>query len=125
MGLGSIFDSKFVYEVREEFGKNLVEENPDIVKNADIIISMPETGDDAALGVHQESGLKWERATRRHRYVTDRAFILLDKERYATIDKKINILASKVNGKRVIVVDDSIVRGDTTKNDRKITQNGS
>jgi len=111
----SIFDTKHVYEIREEFGRNLVRENPEIVKNADIVISMPETGDDAAFGVHEESGLRWERATRRHRYVTERAFILLEKERYTTIDKKINILASKVKGKRVIVVDDSIVRGDTTK----------
>ncbi|MBS7616476.1 amidophosphoribosyltransferase [Candidatus Bathyarchaeota archaeon] len=111
----SIFDSKYVYEVREEFGRNLVKENPDVVGNADIIISMPETGDDAAFGVHDESGLRWERATRRHRYVTERAFILLDKERQDTIDKKINVLASKVNGKRVIVIDDSIVRGDTTR----------
>jgi len=111
----SIFDKRYVYEIREEFGRNLVRENPDIVGDADMVISMPETGDDAALGVHEESGLRWERATRRHRYVTERAFILLNKERYATIDKKINILASKVNGKRVIVVDDSIVRGDTTR----------
>ena len=111
----SIFDKKYVYEIREEFGRNLVRENPDIVGDADMVISMPETGDDAALGVHEESGLRWERATRRHRYVTERAFILLNKERYATIDKKINILASKVNRKRVIVVDDSIVRGDTTR----------
>ncbi len=111
----SIFDKKYVYEIREEFGRNLVKENMDIIRDADVVISMPETGDDAALGVHEESGLRWERATRRHRYVTERAFILLDKERYATIDKKINILASKVKGKRVIVVDDSIVRGDTTR----------
>jgi len=111
----SRFDERYVYEVREEFGRNLVRENPDIVKNADIIISLPETGDDAALGVHEESGLRWERASRRHRYVTERAFILLNNERYATIDKKINIIASKVNGKRVIVTEDSIVRGDTTK----------
>ncbi|MGC8998033.1 MAG: amidophosphoribosyltransferase [Candidatus Bathyarchaeia archaeon] len=111
----SIFDKRYVYEIREEFGRNLVRENSDIVRDADIIISMPETGDDAAFGVHEESGLRWERATRRHRYVTERAFILLNRERYATIDKKINILASKVNGKRVIVVDDSIVRGDTTR----------
>jgi len=111
----SRFDERYVYEVREEFGRNLVRENPDIVKDADMIISLPETGDDAALGVHEESGLRWERASRRHRYVTERAFILLNKERYATIDKKINILASKVNGKRVIVTEDSIVRGDTTK----------
>ncbi|MEM3359703.1 MAG: amidophosphoribosyltransferase [Candidatus Bathyarchaeia archaeon] len=111
----SFFNSKYVYEIREEFGRNLVKENPDIVKDADMVISMPETGDDAAFGVHEESGLRWERATRRHRYVTERAFILLEKERYATIDKKINILASKIKGKKVIVVDDSIVRGDTTK----------
>jgi amidophosphoribosyltransferase len=76
---------------------------------------MPETGDDAAMGVHEESGLRWERASRRHRYVTERAFILLDKERYTTIDKKINILVSKVKGKRVIITEDSVVRGDTTK----------
>lgn len=111
----SRFDEKYVYEVREEFGRNLVKENMEIVKDADIIISMPETGDDAAMGVHEESGLRWERASRRHRYVTERAFILLSKERYATIDKKINILASKIRGKRVIVTEDSVVRGDTTK----------
>ncbi|MGQ9530734.1 MAG: amidophosphoribosyltransferase [Candidatus Bathycorpusculaceae bacterium] len=111
----SCFDNKYVYEVREEFGRNLVRENPEIARNADIVISIPETGDDAAFGVHEESGLKWERASRRHRFVTERAFILINKERYATIDRKINIIASKVNGKRVIVTEDSIVRGDTTK----------
>ncbi|MGB9676781.1 MAG: amidophosphoribosyltransferase [Candidatus Bathyarchaeales archaeon] len=111
----SSFDEKYVYEVREEFGRNLVKENPDIVKDADIIISMPETGDDSAMGVHEASGLRWERASRRHRYVTERAFILLNKERYETIDKKINILASKVKGKRIIITEDSVVRGDTTR----------
>jgi amidophosphoribosyltransferase len=76
---------------------------------------VPETGDDPAMGVHEESGLRWERASRRHRYVTERAFILLNQERYSTIDRKINILGSKVDGKRLIVTEDSIVRGDTTK----------
>jgi len=111
----SQFDDKYVYEVREEFGRNIVRENPGMVKDADIVISLPETGDDSAMGVHEESGLRWERASRRHRYVTERAFILLNKERYATIDKKINILAPKVKGRRVIVTEDSVVRGDTTK----------
>ena len=111
----SRFDDKYVYEVREDFGRNLVKENQDIVKNADIILSVPETGDDSALGVHEASGLRWERASRRHRYVTERAFLLLSKERSPTIDRKINILESKVDGKRIIVTEDSIVRGDTTK----------
>ncbi len=111
----SRFDDKYVYEIREEFGRNLVRENAEIVKDADIVLSVPETGDDSAMGVHEESGLRWERASRRHRYVTERAFLLLDKERRSTIDRKINILPTKIKGKRVIVTEDSIVRGDTTK----------
>jgi amidophosphoribosyltransferase len=111
----SRFDDKYVYEVREEFGRNLVRENPDVVADSNMILSVPETGDDSALGVHEASGLKWERASRRHRFVTERAFLLLSKERTPTIDRKINILESKVRGKRIIVTEDSIVRGDTTK----------
>jgi len=111
----SRFDDRYVYEIREEFGRNLVRENPEIIKNSDIIISLPETGDDSALGAHEESRLRWERASRRHRYVTERAFILLNKERYSTIDRKVNILGSKVRGKRIIITEDSVVRGDTTK----------
>jgi amidophosphoribosyltransferase len=111
----SRFDDKYVYEIREDFGRNIVREYPEIAKDADLILSVPETGDDSAMGVHEESGLRWERASRRHRYVTERAFILLNMERYSTIDRKVNILGSKVDGKRVIVTEDSIVRGDTTK----------
>ena len=111
----SRFDGKYVYEIREDFGRNIVREFPEITNDAALILSVPETGDAPAMGVHEESGLRWERASRRHRYVTERAFILLNKERYSTIDRKINILGSKVDGKRVIVTEDSIVRGDTTK----------
>ena len=107
--------NKYVYEVREEFGRNLGREYSEIIKNADMILSIPETGNDAAYGLHEETGLRWERATRRHRYVTRRAFILLPRERYRTIDRKINILDDKLSGKMVIVTEDSIVRGDTTK----------
>jgi amidophosphoribosyltransferase len=106
---------QFVYEVREKFGQNLGREYPEIAANADIILSMPETGDDSALGLHEETGVRWERATRRHRYVTERAFILLPEERHSTIDRKINILDHKISGKTVVVTEDSIVRGDTTK----------
>jgi amidophosphoribosyltransferase len=107
--------NKFVYEVREEFGKTLAQEYAEVAKDADLIISMPETGDDVAYGLHEATGLRWERSMRRHRYVTERAFISLPDERYATIDRKINVLGNKISGKKVIVTDDSIVRGDTTK----------
>lgn len=111
----SRFDDKYVYEIREEFGRNIVRENPAISRNADMVLSVPETGDDPAMGVHEASGLRWERASRRHRYVTERAFLLLSKDRQSTIDRKINILAPKIKGKRIIVTEDSIVRGDTTR----------
>ncbi len=111
----SKFNGKYVYEIREQFGRNIVHEFPEIAKDADIVMSVPETGDDPAMGVHEESGLRWERASRRHRYVTERAFILLNNERYSTIDRKVNILGNKVTGKRVIITEDSVVRGDTTK----------
>lgn len=111
----SKLNGKYVYEVREEFGRNLGREYSDLVKNADLIMSLPETSNDAAFGLHEETGLRWERGTRRHRYVTDRAFILLSQERYSTINRKINIVDHKLVGKNLIVVDDSIVRGDTTK----------
>ncbi|TET20006.1 amidophosphoribosyltransferase [Candidatus Bathyarchaeota archaeon] len=106
---------KYVYEVREEFGRNLGRECSEIAKKADMILSIPETANDAAYGLHEETGIRWERATRRHRYVTERAFILLPRERQTTIDRKINILDRKLRGKTIIVIEDSVVRGDTTK----------
>jgi amidophosphoribosyltransferase len=101
--------------VREEFGRNFAWEYPETTAKVDMIISMPETGNDAAFGYHELTGLRWERASRRHRYVAERAFILLSDERYSTIDRKINIVDHKFAGKNIAVVDDSIVRGDTTK----------
>jgi amidophosphoribosyltransferase len=106
---------KYVYEVREEFGRNFAWEYPETTSKVDIIISMPETGNDAAFGYHELTRIRWERASRRHRYVAERAFILLPEERFSTIDRKINIVDHKLVGKNVAVVDDSIVRGDTTK----------
>lgn len=107
--------NRYVYEVREEFGRNFAWEYPETTSKVDMIMSMPETGNDAAYGYHELTGIRWERASRRHRYVAERAFILLPDERFSTIDRKINIVDHKLAGKNVAVVDDSIVRGDTTK----------
>jgi len=105
-----------VYEVREMFGRNLGRVYADIAKKCDLIISIPETANDAAYGLHEETGLRWERSLRRHRYITHRAFITPSKEaRHKIISRKVNITDHKMKGKKVIVVEDSIVRGDTTK----------
>lgn len=111
----SILNGRYVYSVREEFGRNLGRRFRDVVEKADVVLSMPETAEDAAYGLHEETGLKWERVLRRHRYVTQRAFILKPSERASTVDKKVNIMNGRLKGRRVIVVDDSIVRGDTTR----------
>lgn len=103
-----------VYKIRETFGRNLAREDPDIWRRVDVIVSIPATGDDAAYGLHEESGIPWERAIRRHRYVVDRAFISDQRERETIISKKINVKEA-IKGKRIAVVEDSIVRGDTSR----------
>ena len=111
----SKFDGTYVYKTRQEFGMNLARRFSDTASRCDAVISLPETANDAAYGFHVESGLPWERAVRRHRYVTQRAFITPEEERENVISRKVNLLKPMVTGKRLAVIDDSIVRGDTTR----------
>ena len=107
---------KFVYKARKDFGIALAQYYKEKAQRCDIILSLPETADDAAYGFHEETGLPWERATRRHRYVTQRAFISESEDRQNVIFRKLNILKPMIEGKNLAIIDDSIVRGDTTKN---------
>jgi amidophosphoribosyltransferase len=104
-----------VYKIREAFAKQLADTYGEKLKQNDLIVSIPETADDAAYGLHDVTGLPWERAVRKNRYVTRRAFISGKGDRMDVIDKKMNIVSRLVNGKRIAVIEDSIVRGDTTK----------
>ena len=108
--------SKYVYEARTDFGRNLARMaiRNGTAGNIDCVVPVPETSEDAAYGFHAELNLPLERAIRRHRYVTDRAFITLPQERQGILGKKMNVLGDRLRGKRVALVDDSIVRGDTT-----------
>jgi amidophosphoribosyltransferase len=109
----SLLGQRYVYEAREALGHNLADEYPEILNRCDVIVSMPETADDAAFGLHEYTGIRWERTVRRHRYVTERAFIMLSRERRAILNRKVSILGRRLRGKRIAIVDDSIVRGDT------------
>ncbi len=111
----SRLNGKYVYEARRGFGAALARVYKDIAKNCDVVISLPETANDAAYGFHEESGLPWDMATRRHRYVSQRAFITDGEDRKNVIYRKLNILGPRLIGKRLAVIDDSIVRGDTTR----------
>jgi amidophosphoribosyltransferase len=108
-------NDRFVYQARVDFGRALARVYEEKAKRCDIVVSLPETADDAAYGFHEEVGIPWERATRRHRYVTQRAFITDAEDRKSVIFRKVNILEPLIKGRSLAVVDDSIVRGDTTK----------
>ena len=108
---------RYVYEIRRDFGRNLgkICAQSSGVDKLEVVIPVPETANDAGYGFHEETGLPLDLALRRHRYVTDRAFITMPRERSNILGKKINVLGSRVSGKRIALIDDSIVRGDTTK----------
>ena len=101
-----------VYQVRKEFGKQMVMEMP---TEADIVIAVPDSGVPAAMGYAEESGLPLELGLLRNHYV-GRTFIEPQQTiRNFGVKLKLNALKNVISGKRVIVVDDSIVRGTTSR----------
>jgi amidophosphoribosyltransferase len=101
-----------VYNVRVEMGRQLAREHP---IEADLIVPVPDSGNCAALGYSQESGIPFEMAFVRNHYV-GRSFLQPTQLiRDFNVRVKLNLIRELVNGKRVVVVDDSIVRGTTCK----------
>jgi amidophosphoribosyltransferase len=108
----STIANRNVYKVRVEMGRQLAREHP--VK-ADLVIPVPDSGNSAALGYSQESGIPYEMAFVRNHYV-GRSFLQPSQLiRDFDVRVKLNLIGDLVRGKRVIVVDDSIVRGTTSK----------
>jgi amidophosphoribosyltransferase len=110
--------NRYVYEIRRDFGRHLghVCQANQSGSELEVVIPVPESANDAAYGFHMVTELPLEHALRRHRYVTDRAFISTQKERGGILNKKINVLENVISGKKIALIDDSIVRGDTAKN---------
>ncbi len=101
-----------VHKVRVEMGRQLAREHP---VEADLIIPVPDSGNCAALGYSMESGIPYEMAFVRNHYI-GRSFLQPSQLiRDFNVRVKLNIIAELVRGKRVVVVDDSIVRGTTCK----------
>ena len=101
-----------VYKVRVEMGRQLAREHP--IK-ADLVIPVPDSGNCAALGYSLESGIPYEMAFVRNHYV-GRSFLQPSQLiRDFDVRVKLNLIRDLVMDKRVIVVDDSIVRGTTSK----------
>ncbi len=108
----STIANRNVYRVRVEMGRELAREFP--IK-ADVVVPVPDSGNCAALGYSLESSIPFEMAFVRNHYV-GRSFLQPSQLiRDFDVRVKLNLIAELVKGKRVIVVDDSIVRGTTCK----------
>ncbi|MBE7020518.1 MAG: amidophosphoribosyltransferase [Ruminococcaceae bacterium] len=108
----SVIDGASVYEARKEAGRYLARQKP---VDADVVIAAPDSGISAAIGYSQESGIPYEVGLMKNRYIA-RTFIQPTQEmRENAVRIKLNALKSVVSGKRVILIDDSIVRGTTSK----------
>ena len=112
----SIVDGRSVYEIRKRMGQRLAQECP---AEVDVIVPVPDSGVPAALGYALESGVPFELGIIRNHYV-GRTFIQ-PKQEIRNIGVRLKHSANKqtIAGKRVLLVDDSIVRGTTS---RKIVQ---
>ncbi len=108
----SMMEGHNVYETRKRIGEELAREAP---AQADMVIPIPDSGVPAALGYAAASGLPFELGIIRNHYV-GRTFIEpSDRIRHLGVKLKHNANRAKLKGKRVILVDDSIVRGTTSK----------
>lgn len=107
----SVFDGVSVYHSRICAGRALAQDSP---VDADIVVGVPESGNAAALGYSLESGIPYGTAFVKNAYV-GRTFIKpKQSNRESSVRIKLNILKEAVVGKRVIMIDDSIVRGTTS-----------
>jgi amidophosphoribosyltransferase len=107
----SDIDSKNVYVARSLCGGILAKESP---VDADMVISVPDSGTVAAIGFAEESGIPYGEGFIKNRYI-GRTFIEPDRRiRELSVRIKLNALADNVKGKRIVMVDDSIVRGTTS-----------
>ncbi len=108
----SVINNRLVYLARQEMGRELAREHP---ADADIVVAVPDSAVAGAIGYAQESGIPLVEGLVKNRYI-GRTFIQPDQRlRDIGIQLKLNPLPEVLAGKRVVVVDDSIVRGTTTR----------
>jgi len=116
----SCIDGKLVYEVRRRIGQRLANEQP---AEADVIVPIPDSGRSHAIGYSEESGIRYSEGLMKNRYV-ERTFIMPEQsERTTSVMLKLNPLKSVIKDQRVVLVDDSIVRGTTMKQIVQLVRN--
>ena len=108
----SVLEGTSVHKARVESGKLLAKESP---VDADIVIGVPDSGLDAALGYSIQSKIPYSIGFVKNKYM-GRSFIMPEQElRENIVNIKLNVIKENINNKRVVLIDDSIVRGTTIK----------
>ncbi len=106
----SVIDGASVHRSRLNAGKFLAIEHP---VEADVVVGVPDSGIDAAIGYANESGIPFGLGLIKNRYI-GRTFIqTTQRQRERSVQIKLNPLGNEIEGKRIVLVDDSIVRGTT------------
>ena len=118
-----VFFGKSVHAVRRELGRRLARESYPGIKNADLVMSVPDSANSAAIGYGQSAGIPFETGLIRNHYI-GRTFIEPSQHiRDFGVKIKYNPVRDILSGKRVVVVDDSIVRGTTSRKLVKMIRN--
>jgi amidophosphoribosyltransferase len=108
----SVIEGKLVYDIRRQIGASLYDEAP--VK-ADLVSPVPDSGTSIAIGYSHHSGVPYLEGLMKNRYMA-RTFIKpSQKEREQAVRLKLNPIMGHIDGKKVVLVDDSIVRGTTSR----------
>jgi len=108
----SIMDGRLIYDVRVNIGSNLAREHPAC---ADTVTPIPDSGITLAVGYHQHSGISYRECLMKNRYI-GRTFIMPDQNmRETAVRLKMKTIRPNIEGHKLILVDDSIVRGTTSR----------
>ena len=117
----SVIDGISVYKAREGLGRQLAKRFP---ADADVVVPVPDSGRTAALGYSLESGIPFAEGLMKNRYV-GRTFIMPGQAfRDEMVSLKLNVVRDVVDGRRIVLVDDSIVRGTTMRRIVRLLRRG-
>jgi amidophosphoribosyltransferase len=116
----SSLDGRLVYDVRRKIGQRLAIEQP---VDADVIVPVPDSGRSHSMGYSEQIGIPYSEGLMKNRYV-ERTFIMPEQtDRSTSVMLKLNPLKSVIKDKRIVLVDDSIVRGTTMRQIVQLVRN--
>ncbi|WP_185883047.1 amidophosphoribosyltransferase [Blattabacterium cuenoti] len=108
----SLIENLSIYKIREKSGEKLYEQYP---VEADVVIGVPDSGVPASIGYSKASGIPFKPILVKNKYI-GRSFILPKQEiREKMVNLKLNPILYEIKGKKIIIIDDSIVRGTTSR----------